>query len=60
MNEVDKLLFEDAKLYTNLGIDSTPEEREAVKRKSKRIYNKIAKLNPTLGKSLIDAMDNVG
>ena len=59
MNEVDQLLFEDAKLYTNLGIDSTPEEREAVKRKSKRIYNKIAKLNPALGKSLIDAMDNV-
>ena len=58
MNEVDELLFEDVKLYTNLGTDSTPEEREAVRRKSKRIYNKIAKLNPELGQSLLNAMDN--
>lgn len=58
MNEVDELLFEDVKLYTNLGTDSTLEEREAVRRKSKRIYNKIAKLNPELGQSLLNAMDN--
>lgn len=57
MNEVDKLLEQDAKLYTNLGTDSTQEEREAVKRKSKRIYNKIAKLNPEIGELLLGALD---
>lgn len=58
MNEVDLLLEQDAKLYTNLGSDSTQEEREAVKRKSKRIYNKIAKLDPEMGELLLKAMDN--
>lgn len=58
MNEVDLLLEKDAKLYTNLGSDSTQEEREAVKRKSKRIYNKIAKLNPEMGELLLKAMDS--
>ena len=58
MNEVDQLLEQDAKLYTNLGTDSTQEEREAVKRKSKRIYNKIAKLDPEMGELLLKAMDN--
>ena len=58
MNEVDLLLEQDAKLYTNLGTDSTREEREAVKRKSKRIYNKIAKLDPEMGELLLKAMDS--
>ena len=58
MNEVDLLLEQDAKLYTNLGSDSTQEEREAVKRKSKRIYNKIAKLDPEMGELLLKAMDS--
>lgn len=58
MNEVDLLLEQDAKLYTNLGTDSTQEEREAVKRKSKRIYNKIAKLDPEMGELLLKAMDS--
>lgn len=58
MNEVDQLLEQDAKLYTNLGTDSTQEEREAVKRKSKRIYNKIAKLDPEMGELLLKAMDS--
>jgi len=57
MNEVDKLLFEDVKLYTNLGTDSTQEEREAVRHKSKRIYNKIKKLDPELGQFLLNAID---
>lgn len=56
---VDELLHQDAINYTNLGTDSTEEERAEVKKKSKRIYNKIAKLNPALGKSLLDAMDNI-
>lgn len=58
MNEVDQLLEQDAKNYTNLGTDSTQEERESVKRKSKRIYNKIAKLDPEMGELLLKAMDS--
>lgn len=54
---VDELLEQDAKLYTNLGTDSTPEEREEVRRKSKRIYNKIAKLDPEMGELLLNAFD---
>ena len=57
MNEVDRLLHQDAILYTNLGIDSTDEERDEVKKKSKRIYNKIAKLNKDIGEILLKALD---
>lgn len=57
MSEIDELLHQDAINYQNLGTDSTQEERESVKRKSKRIYNKIAKLDPELGNFLLKSMD---
>lgn len=55
--EIDALLHQDAVNYTNLGTDSTQEERESVKRKSKRIYNKIKKIDEELGTFLLKAMD---
>lgn len=55
--EIDKLLEQDACNYTNLGTDSTTEEIESVRRKSKRIYNKILKLDHELGTLLLKTFD---
>ena len=55
--EIDRLLEQDASNYTNLGSDSTTEEKEQVRKKSKRIYNKIAKLDPELGNLLLKTFD---
>ena len=44
-------------MYTNLGIDSTKTEKQAVKRMSKKIYKAIQGINEPIGKSLLQAMD---
>ena len=55
--KIDSLHEEDARNYTNLGLESTTEEKETVRQKSKRIYNKIAKLDPYLGNLLLKTFD---
>ena len=42
--KLDKLLFMDCRLYTNLGTDSTSKEKEEVRKISRRIYNAIKKV----------------
>jgi len=44
-------------MYANLGSDSTKGEVAEVKRKSRTIYKAIKVVNPTLGESLLQAMD---
>lgn len=55
--KIDKLLELDCNMYTNLGIDSTKTEKQAVKRMSKKIYKAIQGINEPIGKSLLQAMD---
>ena len=53
----DALLEMDCHLYTNLGTDSTKEEREQAKKNSIEILTAIQKVNWELGGSLLYAMD---
>ena len=50
---VNELLAQDARLYSNLGCDSTLSERRAVKAESRRIYNEIKKHDKLLGDELL-------
>ena len=53
----DALLKLDCELYTNLGIDSSEEEKNTVKRISKYIYTRVALLDEDSGKVLLEAFD---
>lgn len=44
-------------MYANLGSDSTKGDVSEVKKKSRIIYKAIKMVNPTLGESLLQAMD---
>lgn len=55
---VDSLLKEDCNNYTNLGLDSTDEERKAVKETSKNIYHIINGIDEETGKLLVKSMDS--
>lgn len=55
--KVDKLLELDATLYTNLGTDSTAEEKKEVKRISKIIYKSIKKIDKESGEILLKVID---
>ena len=55
--KIDKLLELDCNLYTNLGSDSTKNEKQEVKRMSRKIYKAIQTINDPVGKSLLQAMD---
>jgi len=55
--KIDKLLELDCNLYTNLGSDSTKNEKQEVKRMSRKIYKAIQTINEPVGKSLLQAMD---
>ena len=51
--KTDKLLEIDAIQYTNLGTDSTKQEKETVKENSLYIYETIKKIDLRLGKTLL-------
>ncbi len=53
----DLLLKLDCDLYTNLGKDSSKEEKEEVKKISKYIYTRIALIDEPTGKILLKAFD---
>ena len=55
--KIDKLLEIDCSLYAHLGIDSTKEEKDDVKRKSKIIYRLIKSIDKKLGDELLYTMD---
>ena len=56
--KVDTLLHIDCIMYTNLGIDSSKNERITTKQITKKIYKAIKEIKPELGISLLSAMDN--
>jgi len=56
-DRTDELLKLDAIQYTNLGLDSSKEEKNEVKANSKYIYKKIKEIDEPLGKTLIHHMD---
>lgn len=49
---IDKYLHEMAKLFQNLGIDSSPEERIYAKEEERAYIRKIYDLDPETGKRL--------
>lgn len=51
--KVDRLLELNAKQYTNLGTDSSKQERALAESNSRYIYRKIRTVNPTLGSQLL-------
>jgi hypothetical protein len=53
----DELLKLDCDMYTNLGIDSTLQERQEVKKNSKHIYSCIRGINEETGRILLEYMD---
>ncbi len=53
----DELLKLDCNLYTNLGSDSTEEEKKEVKKNSKFIYQSIKGIDEVSGKLLLSALD---
>jgi len=56
-DRTDELLKLDAIQYTNLGLDSSKEEKNEVKANSKYIYKKIKEIDEPFGKTLIHHMD---
>ncbi len=55
--KIDYLLRVDATMYTNLGIDSSQADRDRVKRKSKKIYNNVKKIDREIGERFLSSMD---
>lgn len=55
--KVDELLKMDCSQYTNLGIDSTKEEKNNVKKNSKRIYRVIKEIDKEIGERLLLSID---
>ena len=51
--KTDRLLEIDAIQYTNLGLDSTIEEKKAVKSNSRYLYEVIKKIDLRLGRTLL-------
>jgi len=54
----DYLLKFDCNMYCNLGSASTKTAKDEVKRTSRRIYAAIKKINPTIGRLLLQTMDS--
>lgn len=54
----DSLLKLDCDLYTNLGTDSTKEDKEEVREISKFIYTRLALIDETSNKVLLKAIDS--
>lgn len=57
LEKIDALLKADCSMYTSLGIDSTPEEREAVRKMSQEVYKAIQRYDNESYKMLIDSSD---
>ena len=55
--KIDAFLEYDCNMYTNLGSDSLKSERIEAKRKSRKLYKAIQKIDPEQGKKLLYYMD---
>ena len=56
--KIDTLLHINNIMYSNLGLDSSRQERSTTKQLSKKIYKAIKTVSPELGKSLLLDMDS--
>jgi hypothetical protein len=57
IERINQLLEMDATLYTNLGSDSTKDDKLDVKKKSRMIYKAIKDLDLETGKLLLQHQD---
>ena len=55
--KIDTLLEMDMNLYINMGADSTKTERSDTKKKSRKIYLAIKKLDKEMGSNFLKYMD---
>jgi hypothetical protein len=55
--KIDELFRIDCRLYTNLGIDSTDQERDIVRKTSRYIYEKIQTIDKNIGDQLLKSID---
>lgn len=55
---VDMLLKEDCNNYTNLGSDSTEQERKEVREASRELYHIINAIDEETGELLITSLDS--
>jgi hypothetical protein len=56
--KIDELLRMDCKMYTNLGTDSTQEERIQTRNMSKVLYEAIKQIDNNIGDELLRAIDS--
>lgn len=55
--KIDNLLWIDANIYSNMGMDSTQKERDEATRLSKKIYNCIKSIDDQIGETFIRLID---
>ncbi len=55
--KIDELLRLDCSQYTNLGIESSKQDRQKVKKNSVKIYKLIKKIDKELGEKFLRVMD---
>lgn len=55
--KIDNLLWIDANIYSNMGMDSTQKERDEATRLSKKIYNCIRNIDNEIGEKFIRLID---
>ena len=51
--QIDKILKEMASLYTNIGTDSTEQEKQQAKQQELQLIGEIAKIDPEIGLRLL-------
>jgi hypothetical protein len=56
--KIDELLRMDCKMYTNLGTDSTQEERIETRKMSRVLYQAIKQIDSNIGDELLRAIDS--
>jgi|TARA_R110001606_G_scaffold34313_6_gene101385 CRISPR/Cas system CSM-associated protein Csm2 small subunit len=56
--KIDTLLHINNIMYSNLGLDSSKQERSTTKQLSRKIYKAIKIVSPELGKSLLLDMES--
>ncbi len=56
--KIDTLLHINNIMYSNLGLDSSRQERSTTQQLSKKIYKAIKTVSPELGKSLLLDMES--
>ncbi len=51
--QIDEILRQMASIYTNIGIDSTEQEKQDAKQRELQLIGEIAKIDPEMGLRLM-------